>query len=367
MMFDELFYVQEARSILDGGGVSHIAHPPLSKLFIAAGVVLFGDNPFGWRIFGVLCGVASILMFYLICQQLTSRRYLPLAATAVFAFENMAFVQSGTAMLDVYSFTFMLASFLFYLRHRYVTSGVFLSLAFLGKMPGIFGALAIVVYWLIKRRQSEGYWGIIRLLAVALILILLLLPFFDLLATGELQSPIAHIQLMISGSSSLTTSITHHPAICTPWEWLYFPKFMLYSGDPPSYQCAVSWNLWIFIVPLTVYMLYRLKKYGIRNKENEIALFSLLWFASTYGLLVAMELVSNRAMYLFYFYPSVGAICLMAGFTLAKLWQWRVGENKRRVGAFLAVAWMCVHLLMFVALYPPVWALVILLLYPQYA
>jgi len=42
-MFDEQHYVPDARSILAGNGTQRLEHPPLAKLFIAAGIAIFGD------------------------------------------------------------------------------------------------------------------------------------------------------------------------------------------------------------------------------------------------------------------------------------------------------------------------------------
>ena len=54
VIFDEGHYIPEARSILEGGGTLHSEHPPLGKLLNAAGILLLGDRPLGWRIFPVL-------------------------------------------------------------------------------------------------------------------------------------------------------------------------------------------------------------------------------------------------------------------------------------------------------------------------
>ena len=51
---DEGYYVQEALRIIGGGGMEHPEHPPLGKLFTVYGIQIFGDNPFGWRVFPVL-------------------------------------------------------------------------------------------------------------------------------------------------------------------------------------------------------------------------------------------------------------------------------------------------------------------------
>jgi predicted membrane-bound dolichyl-phosphate-mannose-protein mannosyltransferase len=351
MMFDEYHYVPEAQSILDGGELLRWEHPPLGKLFIAAGIALFGDTPFGWRIFSALFGVAAILLFYLICRELTTGKYLPLAATSIFALENLSFVQSGIAMLDVYSVTFMMGGFLFYLRKRYVTAGVLLALAVTAKFTGGFAVLAILAHWFFKRRHEENYRAPVRFSVSALLSFLMLMPFFEFLATGRLLLPWDRVAHMLDFMSAKTMEAVYHPAACPPWEWLYLPKVFFYANDPQSYSCALSWSLWILIIPLLVYGIYRLRT----DKGNQLILFALLWFASTYLLLIPMQLLSDRIMYAFYIYPTAGALSLMAGFWLSRLWPWRIGEL--RVGAALAIAWMSFHALNFVVFSPILWAL----------
>ena len=69
-LFDEIHYIEDARIIIDGDGTQRLEHPPLGKLFIVAGMQLFGDNPFGWRFFPILFGAAGIVFMYLICRRL---------------------------------------------------------------------------------------------------------------------------------------------------------------------------------------------------------------------------------------------------------------------------------------------------------
>ena len=61
IMFDEVHYVPAARAILDLEGPRNIEHPMVGKELIAAGMALFGDNPFGWRIMPSLAGTATVL------------------------------------------------------------------------------------------------------------------------------------------------------------------------------------------------------------------------------------------------------------------------------------------------------------------
>jgi len=313
LMFDEVHYVGEARSILAGGGLLHPEHPSLGKLFICAGIFLFGDNPFGWRIFSVLFGAASIFLFYLLCRRLAPKGTIPLLATFVFSFENLNFVQSSVAMLDVFSLTFMLASFWLYLRRNYLAAGFLLALSASAKLPGAFGALVIGAHFLLRRSGAEGYGGGIKLGLSAPLFFLALMPLFDLLATGQLLPPWERVRYMLSTSFSLTLGTTTHGAVSYPWEWVIFPRWVTYWLYP-RYLAAVSLNLWAFIIPLMLYMLYEARR-------QELPLFSLLWFAGTYLVWIPVELLTSRIMFLFYFYPTMEKLRIVA-------WLWITSSSK---------------------------------------
>ncbi|UCC60493.1 MAG: glycosyltransferase family 39 protein, partial [Dehalococcoidia bacterium] len=117
LVYDEIFYVEEARSILDGGELQYLEHPPLGKLILAAGISIFGDNAWGWRFLPAISGVAAAGLFYLICRRLLDNRAAFLAFVFL-AFETLTFNFSRLAMLDTFSVTFMLLCFLLYLHNR---------------------------------------------------------------------------------------------------------------------------------------------------------------------------------------------------------------------------------------------------------
>ena len=81
--FDELYYVGDAQQYLEHG-VEEVrpAHPPVGKWLIAAGIVVAGDDPFGWRIAGAAAGTLTVLATYLIGLRLFRRR-VPAAIAAL--------------------------------------------------------------------------------------------------------------------------------------------------------------------------------------------------------------------------------------------------------------------------------------------
>lgn len=101
--FDEVYYVNDARDILEFGVESgFVVHPPVGKLLIAASIWLFGDTPFGWRALGGLAGVATVLLTYLIGRRLFDRVGPAALAALLVAIDGVFLVQARTAMLDVF-------------------------------------------------------------------------------------------------------------------------------------------------------------------------------------------------------------------------------------------------------------------------
>ena len=312
---DEAYYIPEARSIINQGEITNPEHPALGKLFIAGGISVFGDNPWGWRVPSAIFATASILIFYCICRQLTVKTT-AILATILFSFESLAFFFSGIAMLDIFSLTFMLLAFLFYLHNRYVFSGATLALSGLCKMTGLLGVFVILVHWVLTRR-SESPRTITYFLASAVIAFMLLMPLFDFAATREWTSPLDRLGDMLVFHQGLTSN--PDPDLVGfarwPWQWITTaPGFR--SADFPGLLVMINPALWIFIIPSMSYMMYDY----IKNKTNT-SLFVLLWFAATYLSWVVIALVTGRVTYVYYFVPSVGAVCLAIGILLNRLWE----------------------------------------------
>ena len=91
-----------------------------------------------------------------------------------------------------------------------------------------------------------------------------------------------------------------------PWDWLLRPEIITYCVDP-HYAGMISPNLWAFIIPVTLYTVYK------TIKKNAAAVFSILRFICLYLLWIQFSLLSDRISYIYYFYPAIGSICLVIG------------------------------------------------------
>ena len=113
LYLDELLYVPVARALLHGSLPelpSQIPagwhHPPLGSYLISFGIILAGDNPLGWRLAGIVFGALTLVAIFLWTYLLLRDYRLALTAMVLTAFNNLWFVMSRVAMLDVFFFAF---------------------------------------------------------------------------------------------------------------------------------------------------------------------------------------------------------------------------------------------------------------------
>ncbi len=138
-------------------------HPPLGMQLIAGGILLFGDDAFGWRIAGTVFGAIGIVLAYRIALALTRRRSIALLTSGLLLLDGLYFVQSRRAVLDIFGTVFMMAallSFAYYLRSPpdrarwpLVSTGAFLGLGIAVKWNAAFASVLIggvVLYRLVR-------------------------------------------------------------------------------------------------------------------------------------------------------------------------------------------------------------------------
>jgi dolichyl-phosphate-mannose-protein mannosyltransferase len=164
--FDEVHYVPAARQMLEPvmpTPMLNPMHPPLAKQFIALSIATFGDVPLGWRYAGVLFGSLAVVAVYLCGLALFAAQGPAVAATLFAFFNQMLFVQSRIAMLDIFSLSFSLfaiAAFIHGFRKPrphlwFALTGVACGLSIACKWSGLFVlAVCIVIVAVIRLLQS---------------------------------------------------------------------------------------------------------------------------------------------------------------------------------------------------------------------
>ena len=139
-------------------------HPPLAKQLIALSIRFFGDGPLGWRYPGVLFGSLALVAVYLCGLALFAAQGPAIAASLLAFFNQMLFVQSRIAMLDIFALAFGLfaiAAFMHGFRkvrpHRwFALAGLAFGLSIACKWSGLF-ALAVCIVIVAVIRLMQGW------------------------------------------------------------------------------------------------------------------------------------------------------------------------------------------------------------------
>lgn len=228
-VFDEAFYVPAARDILNGVG-SNPEHPFLGKVWVALGIILFGDNWFGWRIIPISFSMLSLIVFYFISKRFLSEK-LSVYATALLGFEVMFFVHGSLALLEVPSIFFAFLSFWFYLERKgrrilqipayYWLSALTMGLAFLSKETAAFYVIAIIFLYITSRIRYTSYRELMPKLYKGFLLLLVLAGIYLVPVTiyDQIYQPSSRTEVLISeteiqltneqGQVTSTTTITN--------------------------------------------------------------------------------------------------------------------------------------------------------------
>jgi len=108
MIYDEANYVPAAKAFLIDAPNPNPEAPPLGKLLIAVAIKAVGDNPFGWRVAGSVCGALTLTAVFLWTYLLARDFQIACIAAALTLCNNFLFVMSRVAMMDAFLVFFLL-------------------------------------------------------------------------------------------------------------------------------------------------------------------------------------------------------------------------------------------------------------------
>jgi predicted membrane-bound dolichyl-phosphate-mannose-protein mannosyltransferase len=339
LIFDEWYYVNVARVILrlpesvgangqppypvppnmPGLDPNH-EHPPLAKLLIALSMSLIGNNSYAWRIPSVVFGSVAVLVFYLLMKRIATYNMVPLVATFLFSFDNLVFVHSRIATLDIFSLAFMLLGLYWYFSGHSFFSAIGMALSALTKLTGLAGVIIIVTVHAIKfatRRSKTKSWNEFlswfeKYAAVFALSFFLLLAIMDWLWVGY-SNPLKHIEDMLNYSANLTSQCPNGIIGC-PWQWLLNQVLIPYlsvnvsAGSVATTTVAFAGAMNPAILYLTIPSLFY-TGYSYHQKRIDLTLLTLIWFAVTYLPFYPAVIFGERVTYLFYFLATVPAVC----------------------------------------------------------
>lgn len=378
-IFDEIYHVRTALEHLQSVYPYEVSHPPLGKLIISLGILLWGNNPFGWRFMGTLFGVGMLPILYCFLKNLFGKRPVALLGTLLLAFDFMHFTQTRIATIDTYGVFFILLSYWFFWRYLTVDaslpfrksvlplffSGLSFGLGAASKWTVLYAGAGLAVLWILDlllraRDANPGSWfaRLGKTIAVcipffvlipACIYVLSYIPYGracgmtvggGMLWNKDFYRIIWENQkFMFSYHSSLVAT---HPYSSKWYEWVADLKPILYYvgySEDGSSKAAISafgnpavWWAGILAMLAMVY-------HAFARKDGR-ALFILLGFAAQ----LLPWVFITRLTFIYHYFPSTIFLILALSHVLNTLWE--------RGGKAAAVGYTSAAGALFAAFYP---------------
>jgi dolichyl-phosphate-mannose-protein mannosyltransferase len=351
------------------------AHPPLGKLIIGGGIILFGNDPFGWRVMSAVVGAVGIVLAYGLGWLVSGQRAVGLLTAGLLLLDTMYFVYSRMGLVDIFLAVLTLGTllaFAWYLKTPaerahgpLLMLGGVLGLSIATKWSAAYGAffVGLVVLWRVVQlwRTSRAddaplgtaasraaLWRHVVLVPIALVVfpvaayLLAYGPFF-LAGNGfddfvELQRAIVRFQ----------TNLDDSPRTASPWwTWpLNIRSVWFGTRNLADDRIAITYALgnpflyWAFL-PAVVWTALR----WWRERRTLALMVLLVGFC---GQWLPWALV-GRSSYLYHFLPAVPFGCLAVAATLVHVI--RTYPDWRRT---LAIEYVVLVALVFAFFYPVV-------------
>lgn len=363
MYFDEIYHGRTAYEFLHGLTAYENTHPPLGKILIAVGISVFGMNPFGWRIVGVLFGIAMVPFVYLFARKLTDRTSTAALACVLFSFDFMHLTQTRIATIDVYITFFVILMYFFmycYCKSSFYDTplwktflplgacGICMGLGIATKWTGIYAGagLAVLFFGTLYRRYQEYCYAkadpqgetsdiphsrvlerfvpctiktvffciCFFVVIPATIYLLSYLPFRDYENNGLFARMLQNQVTMFNYHSTLDAT---HP-YSSPWyQWPIIARPIWYFSGQPGETLREGISafgnplVWWAGIPAFLYMLWRLANYRDRT-----AAFLTIGYLAQY----LPWMLVTRITFIYHYFPSVVFVVLMIVYGLM-CWQ----------------------------------------------
>jgi len=350
LIWDESYYVNAAR-VIDGlpvppgdnyadarAGIDPNAeHPPLGKVAIAASIAVFGDGALGWRLPSILAGMLALVAFYGIMRGAGAGPWLAILALVLLAFDNLTMVHGRIGTLDILVLAPMLVAAWLASRGRWAWAGVAVGIALLVKLTAVFAALALGLFLLLELIGGRRDRALVRRTVKrgAVFAIPLVIVWFAGLWALDLRfttftSPVDHVRHMLEYGANLEQADRSRGVGCSgssePWQWLinecqlgYFRVTENPTGDPNVTRTTVEFRgaLNAFLAGVMPLAVVWAAWYAWR-KRDPLAIWATIWAAAMYLPYVALALVSDRVMYLYYMVPVVPGVAAAVALFLTR-------------------------------------------------
>jgi Dolichyl-phosphate-mannose--protein O-mannosyl transferase len=354
LVFDETYYVKDAYTLSRLGyeaqwpadandafnagdptghltTASFVAHPPVGKWIIAAGMAVFGaDSTFGWRVSVAVTGILLVVLTMAVAHLLFRRPVLTVVAGGLLAIDGNAIVLSRVALLDtMLAFFALLGVFFVLLDRRWVqprlrgwvarhgTTGwgpvfawrpwllaasVAFGLATGVKWSGVyflavFGVYVVVAELVLRRDAGIEFWATGGILKQAPVTFLLLVPLAAAVYLASWTGWFAtdggyHRRWIEGGGQPWEGALAWVPTAFQNWWHYEVAVYNYHLGETSAHAYQSSPLTWLFLVrPTSMY--WKSRPDGLVETILDVA-NPLIWWAATAALVFLVVRVVRR-------------------------------------------------------------------------
>lgn len=327
-IFDEVYHAFTAREYLHNhveawewwttppGGVAYEwTHPGVAKYAMVAGMLLFGEDSFGWRIGSALAGVISIYGLYLFIHALMHRKDIALFASALLAMEGLHISQSRIAMNDIYMFAFFTWALYAAIRSRWKLASVLFGLAVGSKWSAIYGLLPLSIIYLHNNPVSLSLSSIVHNSLTIIRLLLIIVSVYTLTFTPFIlagHSWEQFIELHRQMWYYHTHLVATHAYQSTPIQWIFGARPVWYYVD---YLPSVTRNIYAQANPLILW----LGLVALILQVKKLLTFPYILLYTLYLVFTLPWVLSPRIMFFYHYLPSASFLCILLATWLCDL------------------------------------------------
>lgn len=319
--FDEVYHAFTAREMLRGnpaawewwntppeGFAYEWTHPPLAKLFMVGSMMIFGENPFAWRLPGALLGTATVFLVYLLGVQLFKSRTIGLLSAGVFALEGLPLVMSRIGMNDSYFLFFAFGAILLFLNEKYLFSSVLLGLAAASKWTSVW-VIPLLFLAMLLFRQKPRFRIVWFLIIPPFIYLVSYTPFFT---SGHTWNQFIELQQQMWWYHTGLAATHAYQSFAFSWPLNLRPVWLFVENK----DNFVS-NIYILGNPVVFWVgLVALGSAGLTGvmKKQPVLLF--IFFS--WALLFLPWAFSPRVMFLYHYLSAIPFLSLALGWFLSQ-------------------------------------------------
>ncbi|MBQ7573754.1 MAG: glycosyltransferase family 39 protein [Clostridia bacterium] len=392
--FDEIYHARTAYEFIHHLSVYEWTHPPLGKVLMSFGIMVFGMTPFGWRIVGTLFGIFMIPIIFIFAKRITKHSVFALLVCLIFTFDFMHFAQTRIATIDVYVTFFIMLMYLFMYEYTQLSfydtpliktlkplafCGIAMGLGIASKWTGIYAGAGLGIIFaitMIRRYREYAYalknpdgitdgmehkdiidkfypcflrtvgWCVVFFVIVPiLIYIASYIPYLMTDGAYGFKTIIDNQDSMLTYHGKTVLGSTH-PFSSKWYEWIIIKRPIWYysgtleNGLKEGISSFGNPFVWWLGIPAFFLMVTE----GI-TKRNKTAIFLCIAYLAQLLPWVGVE----RLTFIYHYFPTVPFIVLMIGYSIKMAYD--EAKNKKAVYIVSGV-YVGLVILLFVMFYP---------------